>query len=192
MPKCVDIEKIICDKMLEMMDSTPFYQIKITDLTKSANISRSTFYLYFSSCYDVIEKIEKDFLDGLINIQRATTEIASDMRFSGESEAFKDILATVQYLRQNATAFCALLGPNGDASFSNKLSHRIRHCLVDTLKNASYTVSKEKISLIAEFLVNGTLAYQRYAIRHPEKFDDKLIAETYWQIDKALMALLHS
>jgi AcrR family transcriptional regulator len=46
-------EAYICAKFLDLVETKPFYTIKVKELAEYASISRSTFYLYFDSIYAV-------------------------------------------------------------------------------------------------------------------------------------------
>jgi AcrR family transcriptional regulator len=59
-----DTETIIIEKFLELMRQKSCFKIKVTELIKLANISRSSFYDYFDSIYDVIQSIEDNFILG--------------------------------------------------------------------------------------------------------------------------------
>lgn len=58
-------EKLICEKLLDILEITPFQTIKVTEFVRFAGISRSCFYLYFDSIYSVVQKLEDDFIEGL-------------------------------------------------------------------------------------------------------------------------------
>jgi hypothetical protein len=113
-------EKHICEKFLELMQEKSCFTIKVTELVKHANISRSAFYVYFDSIYDVIQKIEDDFFAGsLFHISTI---------FQGSEVDIGSITSVLSYYKQNKNIIGALCGPYGDPAFQQKLVYQmIKH-----------------------------------------------------------------
>ena len=197
MLKCVNIEELICEKTLDMMEERPFYKIKVSDLTNYAKIGRSTFYLHFDSIYDVVEKMETDFIDGLIDgftpgasymIQQAW---AGNDTESYDSQAISEIKENSKYIRAHNREFALLLGPNGDPSFSIKLSKRMYTYMDHVLSSTGIKqLETKKKNLIYEYMINGTLAYHRYVSVHNDQYTDEEISKLFWQIFKSFQSLI--
>lgn len=169
MPKCVDIEKLIIQSTIALIEQMPFYKIKITDLTKHANISRSTFYLYFDSIYDVVEKMERTFFEGMIPLTDAACSCSPfSVPTSSQQENIKNgIRFTTQYLRQNSAVFCALTGPNGDNTFRTRLARRINAWTAAVMEGNGQAMSPA-LRLTSEYIANGLISFQRYSLLHKD------------------------
>ena len=57
--------EIIKNSLKSIMENKPINKIKIIDICKEANISRTTFYNHYVDIYDLIEDFEKDILNDL-------------------------------------------------------------------------------------------------------------------------------
>lgn len=57
--------EIIKNSLKSIMENKPINKIKIIDICKEANISRTTFYNHYVDIYDLIEDFEKDILKDL-------------------------------------------------------------------------------------------------------------------------------
>lgn len=50
---------------VEFMSDTDFDQIRVSDVIRTLDIARGTFYTYFADIYDVIEHIEDELLENM-------------------------------------------------------------------------------------------------------------------------------
>lgn len=97
--------------------------ITVNSLCKECGIAKSTFYLYYEDKYQVLEAIENEHLDALRNI-------CNEMNFPDMSDVLEGrpsewAIAVVNYLKENADTFRALLGKNGDPRFTYKWEKNI-------------------------------------------------------------------
>lgn len=61
-------QKAIRPAFLSLLKSRNFYSIKTSEIIKTSGVSRSTFYAHYKDKFDLLEKIQNDFLDGLQEI----------------------------------------------------------------------------------------------------------------------------
>lgn len=97
--------------------------ITINSLCKECGIAKSTFYLYYEDKYQVLESIENEHLDALRNICREMN--FPDMSDVREGKPSEWAVAVVNYLKDHADDFRALLGKNGDPRFTYKWEKNI-------------------------------------------------------------------
>lgn len=88
--------------------------ITVEKLCKACEISKSTFYFYFSDKYSVLESIEQEVLNDLGTINEIYDVAMSDI--SAGIPASK-VVDTTNYIIKNADTFRALIGRNGDSNF---------------------------------------------------------------------------
>jgi hypothetical protein len=155
-------ETHICEKFIEMMRHKPCFEIKVTELVKYANISRSSFYTYFNSIYQVVQKIEDDFIAGLPD-ERSV--FLSGIK-TGNYDA---LLSRLKYLKENAGILRALLGSNGDPTFLSKLIHQTDKTLRKLPKNADINLSDVETKLIIENIAGGTWQMYKWWVFHEEE-----------------------
>ena len=58
-----NIKKAIKEEFIDLLQKKPIHKISIKNICERVQINRSTFYYYFIDIYDVLEQIEKDWLD---------------------------------------------------------------------------------------------------------------------------------
>ena len=91
------------------------FSIKVTELIKYANISRSTFYIYFDSMFDLIQEMEDTFLAGL-------PDTKNDRLFN-KKEIAECLIFELNYAKKNMYMLQSFLGPYGDPSFQQKIKN---------------------------------------------------------------------
>jgi len=146
-----ETENLICSMLIEMMETIPFYQIKVSHLVERAGIARSTFYFYFDSIYAVVQKIEDDFIAGMP--ETIPAGIANSTGFGAESHS-NEIMARVKYLKQNIRVFGALSGQNGDPAFQARLINRGWRLMKTRFAVSADSIDIEK-RLVIEYILAG-------------------------------------
>ena len=161
-----DKETIICRKLIDMMEEISFFDISVTSFVKYAGISRSTFYLYFSSMYDVLEKIENDFIDGLL----PENEIGRSMRKKRKNQIDGSIITKTEYIRENKKLLRVLTSEKGDPAFMARLVNRSRRILRKSLQ-AGDQFDEQQRKLLAEYISAGQIQALKWWVRHDDEMD---------------------
>lgn len=191
MLKCVNVSELIRETTLDMMEERPFYKIKVSDLTNTAHIGRSTFYLHYDSIYDVVEEIENDFIRGLQEESASMSAYADSSPEDYAQAALQIEMMNAAYIREHARTFRLLTGPNGDPSFNHKLVKRTREYLDQYIRRTGSGTRQDRYyNLLSEFMINGNLAFQRCITAHPEMYSDDEIAIMHRRISEQLLPLL--
>lgn len=60
-------KRMLKDALTEMLRRTDIYHVSIRELCQRADVNRTTFYKYYSSPFDLLGDMEKEFLDFLSN-----------------------------------------------------------------------------------------------------------------------------
>ena len=158
-------EDYICDKLIELMETKPYYKIKVTQLVEHACISRSTFYFHFDSIYSVLQKIEDDFFDGFPDENIVGTEI---------DEA--RLLKVFSYIKDNMRIFRVLLGPNGDPSFEARLANRSRRIMRRIVTTVDVKPTQLEQDVIHEFILGGRIKVIKWWAAHENEVSVNEIA----------------
>lgn len=131
MEKSIDLRVLRTDKMIkaafyELMDTIGFEKITVQNLTKKANINRTTFYLHYMDKYDLLGKIEDEILEGLK--QLITNLPVNEVLQNGflNEKPFMALHSVYSYIEENHTFFTLIMGKNGDPSFVNKLGETLK------------------------------------------------------------------
>jgi len=166
-------EILICEALLEMMKERPYYTIKVTDLVKRIGISRSTFYVYFDSIYDVLQKIEDNYL---MRFPEDNDVVAmTHSRISRNDKTLGDREANVfRFIGENMELYRALTGPNGEPSFYIRQRNRQIRIYDRILAEQLPSLAEEERTIISIFLAGGKMAVTDWWAHHSNQieFDD--------------------
>ncbi len=125
-PKSVQTRRRIVSSYAELLEDHDYDKISVSALCKRAGIVRSTFYVYFSDIYDVIQYLEDDLIVAFKKVDAAALaakddreKVVTDWGFSitpplGFEEWF-------DVCEANRAGLRAMLGPHGDPYFEQKL-----------------------------------------------------------------------
>lgn len=142
----MNIEDRVCDTLVDMMAEMPFEKIKVTALVERAGISRSSFYVYFQSTYDVLQMVEESVITDLILSQTVPVSFSS-----------KEIVELSARIKKKLRAFNVLTGPNGSPSFYSKLAARNRKILLNMAEELDSAVTATELQVINEFTLAGKI-----------------------------------
>lgn len=117
-------KKLLLEKAIELFSNNGYYNTKISDIVKSANLTQPTFYLYFESkdsiYNDLIQQFENEFTN-VIDKQKNTFVNASSFEF-------------IKSLLENMFEYFASNGNLTKIGFDNKKSiHYVNETLKDVL-----------------------------------------------------------
>ena len=59
-------KKIIKESLIELLENKKIHQITVTDICKSANINRGTFYTHYKDAYDLLQSMEDDLFNQIL------------------------------------------------------------------------------------------------------------------------------
>ena len=145
-----DASRVICNTMLDLMEEKPMEKITVKELTTRANVSRSSFYMYFDSTYAVLEKLEDNFLEGQLDeIYFTLSNI-----FDREGNINRDVLSRAsRYLEDNIRTLRLL--KKQDPSFNMKMEQRATRTINRTLQQLDVRMSEAEKRLFARYYVGA-------------------------------------
>lgn len=119
-------------------------KVKVIDLVKKANITRSSFYTHYESIYDVAREIQEETLDILTKNTENITSLEDVYRYLDE---------LMVYLKNNEEFYSQLLSSDIPSYYTRKLEKLISTKLYDTL--SPYHI--DNLELNISFFTDGTL-----------------------------------
>lgn len=164
-----DPEQYICDKLLEMMEETPFSKITVKALCSYAKISRTSFYNYFDSIYSVVQKIEDDFFAGLAPEDVWTKGNITDP--SNKEIAETILQSTAEHLYSNLHLINTLTGKNGEPSFTSRLIRRTRKISRQFISEFGKNTPSLQKNFLVEYCIGGQIASLQWLARHESEVD---------------------
>ena len=116
--------------LARLLQKKSIKEITVKELVEEVDINRSTFYLHYTDIYQMLESIEQELMD----------EISETMRTyppdpMGKDGSYLFITQIFMILEENRDICCALLGPNGDIAFVNRIEKIIAKTVLDRLGN---------------------------------------------------------
>ena len=132
----------------KLMEQKNMMEISVQELTDMADINRSTFYLHYKDIYDIIETTENEIMEDFNKILSTKPDEETSTPLPVLEEIFK-------LLMDNSRMCMALLGPNGDLAFTNKLMALIRErCLQDWMSYYG-TINAKNFEFYYSFFLSG-------------------------------------
>ena len=107
-------KRLIKDAYIELLAQDPDKRLSITDICKSADINRSTFYMHYEDVNCLIKEIEDELISQIPNVT-GIDSITDDKEFLNMLEN------TFEYVRSNKTVFNSLLARLDNDSFKKRL-----------------------------------------------------------------------
>ena len=150
-------KQAIVTAFLELLDEKKdIDKISITDITKRADISRSTFYFHYNGTYELVDEISDSFSKEIFDIiMKAHTDMPGE---EGYLYMYNEILA---FLYENKTTTKLLLMSPKEADMTKKITDDIYKLLTVYYLSKRQPVSKEVLNVAALFSTYAILAVIR-------------------------------
>lgn len=81
-------KKLIKDAYLELLEKRPSERISVTDICKTADVNRSTFYMYYEDTIRLRQDIENDVLAQIPVLTDGSAPVTTDRQFVALLERF--------------------------------------------------------------------------------------------------------
>ncbi|MBR3004247.1 MAG: TetR/AcrR family transcriptional regulator [Lachnospiraceae bacterium] len=118
-----ETQRQIRDTFLEMYRQRGIDGITVSDICKEAQVSKSTFYMYFEDKYSVLETIENYLLEQLAKINESVSD--SSILHGLNNKEFREGRMTADFIKEHMEEFRAIMGPKGDPSFETRWRQHI-------------------------------------------------------------------
>ncbi len=120
----------IIDTFLTLMTEKKWDKITVKELCQRSEITRGTFYLYFSDIYELMEQIQEHLLSEITREYKALKhELPASYPIDSFLERFdyqppRMLVSWFDFCKKHRSAMCALLDPVcGDIYFEKKLKN---------------------------------------------------------------------
>ena len=142
-------KKMLRESLFALLEKKNINSITVTELTKKADVNRSTFYLYYKDVLDMMDKIQ----DEIYNVFNETVVNA----FDGENdiENVKYIKKFLDFCKDNVTV-CRFITRN---DCNNKLFSRIVKAVRNVVPDseAYYDVNYDPRYYLTTFVLSGMM-----------------------------------
>ncbi len=174
-------KQAIVTAFLELLDEKKdIDKISITDITKRADISRSTFYFHYNGTYELVDEICDSFTKQIYSIiLKAHSDMPGE---NGYLYMYNEILS---YLYENKTTTRLLMMSPKEADMTKKICDDIYKLLTVFYLSKRQPISKEVLNITALFSTYGILSIIKDWVNSDFKHPPQEMAEITLQAVKA-------
>jgi AcrR family transcriptional regulator len=160
-PRVRYTRKILKDSLIELMKTRPAAEIGIKEICALAELSRSTFYTYYTDVYHLLEEIEEEVV---VYFEDKVDSLPA----KHSRREFEAIIQMLQYIADNSNSLRILLSENGDIGFQEQFFQRFiakaqRIILQGDSENSTETYINEGYSV---FVVHGAIGLMQYWLKN--------------------------
>lgn len=158
----------ICSAMLDLLEEQPLDTISVTDLTKRAGVSRTSFYRYFETTYDVVQAIEDDYDEQFPRELQAVQDLLELGNDTGNGTSPQE-LEYAQVIVDSFRTYRILTGPNGEPSFEAHMRNRISRIFSQALEAKLGRGPKTEVA--TAFLTGARMSLLEWWGQHEKEVD---------------------
>ena len=159
-------KRLMKEALLELLEKDELVNISVTDICKTADVHRSTFYNYYTDPADLLRDTEQDFLDR-IPVPPLIADPTDENSIIEASTVFFD------YVKENEKAFRILFSGSADSSFSSRMVEFLCSGFIPVNAEADETAAR----FIRLYIANGTVGMLREWINEGFPVSTRRIAE---------------
>lgn len=132
----------IIDAYLHLMETTDFDKIAVSSIVEKADVTRSTFYSYFTDIYDLLEYVEDEITDHMPMLEHS--ELGAKPYGIGRPPdpahcaSPSWIREWFEYAAYFSYQLSILLGPTGNTQFPHKMRKSIREAHRRQMRHDGY------------------------------------------------------
>ena len=166
-------KQMMKDALLELLEKKDLVNVSVTEICKTADINRSTFYLHYSDPAELLREIEQDFLDMI----PAPPQVLDQQN---QKELLEATTAFFDFVKQNEKTFRILFDGSTGSDFTARL--------VEFLCNGYVPVNKDLDELSSRFaslyIANGTVGMMREWVNAGFPVSSQKIAEMMYFLSR--------
>lgn len=102
---------VIQNSFIELLKKKPINKVTVKEICELSEINRATFYKYYCDAYDLLEKMEQEFLDELF--QNVCPPAQHDFR--------NTLTLIMGSIKANAEVYQTIVSENGDRHFPSRI-----------------------------------------------------------------------
>lgn len=137
---------VIVQSFIKLLKDKPINRITVKEICELSEINRATFYKHYLDVYDLLDKIEAQYLDELMEVLN-----------SRKNNTPKDVLTLIMAsFKAGEEIYTAVFSANGDPSFPAKALEQCKYIEIDQAQaHTKKNLTKEQRVWIYQFIANG-------------------------------------
>jgi len=149
-------KKIIKDTFIELLEEKDLKKITVSEICKIADINRATFYRYYLDVYDLLDKIEEEFVTELKMASNDTDEYTI---FSFSNDLLKVFLDNKELVK-------ILFNTNNNVYFLNDILEVAYEKCKTKWEADIPNINQEDIEYASAFIFNGALGVINFWVQN--------------------------
>lgn len=104
-------QMVIKNSFIKLLEQKPLNKVTVKEICELSEINRATFYKYYCDAYDLLEKLEAEFLNELQNNVHESAQ-----------KGFRDTFALIMVsIKADGKLYQTLFSENGDPHFPSRI-----------------------------------------------------------------------
>lgn len=162
-------KKVIRDTFINLLLEKDIKKITVSEICQLSDINRATFYRYYLDVYDLLDKIEEEFVNELKNAIPTNNE-----NYYSVSSFSKELL---NVFLSNKELVKILFNTNNNVYFLNDILELAYDKCRQKWQTDLPNVSEEDIEYASVFIFNGALGVVNYWVKNDFDKDVDEVAE---------------
>lgn len=169
---------VLTQSLLQLMQEQSIQKITVTDICKSADINRNTFYSHYSSPEDLLGIIENELFNQIM------------LSFDTSNDAQTATLEICRSIRDNQELCKIIFSENSDRKFMKRVTTLAQNKFIAEWKTMSKQHSNDLLEKTYIYTENGTTALIQNWILNGFKESPEEIASFIDEINKVVLHTL--
>jgi AcrR family transcriptional regulator len=174
---------VLKESFINLLGKKDISEITIKEICENADINRATFYTHYSDQYDLLRKIEDEFLDNIRNYLGELNK--KDKKVDPVLLAEK----IFEYIKENAKLCKLLLSERGGLNFQKRVMMIVYDTIINELTDNS-TITKEDAEYVYSFTITGCVGIVQKWLNEDMKKSARFMAEMVIRLTLGLINLL--
>lgn len=149
-------KKSIREACLRLIKTNDFHSITVTEMAKEADVDRKTFYLHYSSTYDVLKEIETEIEEKVLELLR-TKDFNIDDFFKGLNAIMMD----------NVDLYNRISKSTNYSFLKNNCKNILKSTLITSFQKRSGLATNE-FNICAEYISSGIIGIYTDWLSNPK------------------------
>lgn len=163
-------KKVIKETCIELLSEKDITKLSVSELCKKADINRATFYRYYLDIFDLLSKIEDEFVEELKNSYK-------DYNIK-DNELNDYILALLKTCLNNKKLVKILFYSKNNITFLDAILDDAYLRFKDKWKSEVTNLDEKNIEYATVYIFNGTLGIVNYWIQNDFNESIELLSKT--------------
>lgn len=168
-------KKNLRESLFKLLETKSINQITVTELTELADVNRSTFYLYYTDIFDMMEKIQNEIYTVFVD-----TVVAGYPDSTNPDEIFDYCAKFLDFCKENYTVCKFITRNDCNNQLAEKIKESVRSYIPDSKKHFDKNDPRYYLTTFAlSAILSVILEWMNDGMKIPSKDMAKFLGFTY-------------